>query len=389
MKNIFITGTTGFLGSYFLYHLLQHSEDRFICLARNGGTKPAKNRVLEQLYNIHSSYQQIGIGDPDLDEKIKNRLEVVAGDITMENLGLSQNFEKDLIHECWHFAANVKFSETEKEEVTSVNLEGCRNVLKFIKQNGIPVLNYVSTAYVAGQKTGSVSEMSDVDLYPSNNIYEESKRVMEKEIKASKENGEFNYRIFRPGIIVGHSKTCEPDPSNGGLYGFLYLILTLTLTLKRGIERSDENYFKQNTVKLLANKNSKLSLITIDHVVDQLFQIGNNENTFNKTFHVTPTEETDVLSIASIINHLSGLYFQFVTDTDHFQPIDYLFDKKINRFQCYLLFNKHFEQTNRFSLSNTENKEYQIDDKMLYSLIEKFYERFKEVNNLHNEWIEA
>ena len=383
MKNIFITGATGFLGSYFLYHVLQHSEDKIICLARNNEKSPAKDRIIQQLYSIHSSYSTIGIGETDLDEKIKRRLEVIAGDITLENLGLHQNFGKGFIQECWHFAANVKFSESRKEEVTSVNLEGCRNVLKFIKQNGLTVLNYVSTAYVAGQKTGSVGEMSDLNLYPANNVYEESKRTMEKEIKVAHENGEFNYRIFRPGIIVGHSQICEPDPSNGGLYGFLYL----SLMLKRNIATRYPNYFKENTVKILADVNPKLSLITVDHVVDQLFQIGNDDDSLNKTYHLTPNEETDGLAIASIINRLSGLNFEFVTNTNSFQQIDYLFDNKINRYQCYLLYNKHFENTNSAAGLCTGNQEYQIDSKILYRLIKKFYEKFKKINSFNEECI--
>lgn len=376
MKRIFITGATGFLGSYFLYHILRHSEDKIICLARNSKWSPAKDRVLQQLYNIHFTYSAIGISDPDLDEKIKKRLDVIEGDITQENLGLSQDFKKKSIREFWHFAANVRFSESKKQEVTSVNLEGCRNVLKFVKQNHIRVFNYVSTAYVAGQSAGSVSELSDVNLFPANNVYEKSKRIMEDEIKAAQKCGELKYRIFRPGIIVGHSKTCEPDSSNGGLYGFLYLILIL----KRKMEIRHENYFKENRVKLLADENPELSLITVDHVTDQLFQIGNDKNSLNKTYHVTSNEETDVLTMASIINDLSGLNFQFVTDTSGFKSIDYLFDKELQRYQCYLLYKKHFEKINSVSCLNSEKDEYRISYPILYRLIENFYRKYKDSN---------
>jgi thioester reductase-like protein len=122
MKPIFITGATGFLGSHFLYHLLQYSNDSIICLARNGKRATARTRVLEQLYNIHCSYKRIGINDNNLGEKIKNRLKVVCGDVTHENLGLIESFKEKSIHAFWHFAASVKFTESIDCMVTSVNL---------------------------------------------------------------------------------------------------------------------------------------------------------------------------------------------------------------------------------------------------------------------------
>jgi nucleoside-diphosphate-sugar epimerase len=140
--------------------------------------------------------------------------------------------------------------------------------MKFIIDNGICEFNYISTAYVAGQRTGIISENADINLSPSNNVYEESKRIMGKEI-INAHKGLFNYRILRPSIIVGHSKTFEPDPSNGGLYGFL----SLSFALKKNLEKKNQEYFKTNKVQILADSHPKLSLITVDQVVDHLFQI--------------------------------------------------------------------------------------------------------------------
>jgi thioester reductase-like protein len=368
MKNIFITGTTGFLGSYFLYHVLQYSEDNIICLARDNSKFSAKDRVLQQLNKIHKSFYSAGIHDTNIKTKIKKRLQVLSGDITQKNLGLKMDIEKSAIHEFWHIAANVQFCETEKDEIINVNVEGGRNVLQFVKDNEIPVFNYISTAYVAGKKSGRVDETPDFNLFPANNVYEESKRLMEKEILAANKNGEFSFRIFRPAIIVGHSKTYEPDPSNGGLYGFL----SLSNSLKKRFEISHPEYFKQNEIRLLINEDHSLSLVAVDHVVDILFKTGSCTNSLNKIYHVTSDNETSLREVASLVNQFTNLNFRFESTNENFQSIDYLFERKINRYSCYLSYKKRFEKSN-IHIAGINNCKYHLDSEILSQLIESFY----------------
>jgi nucleoside-diphosphate-sugar epimerase len=298
MKNIFITGTTGFLGSYFLYHVLQHSEDNIICLARDTPMLSASRRVIQQLYKIHQTYCKLEIGDNDLESKIQKRLQIVSGDITSTNLGLTKQFERGSIHELWHIAANVQFGDSAKEEIIQVNLEGGKNVVQFAKQNGIEIVNYISTAYVAGQKTGPVNETENFDVFPSNNIYEESKRLMEKEIISANKNNILSFRIFRPSIIAGHSKTYEPDFSNGGLYGFL----ALTNSLKKSFEINHPGYFKKNLIKLYANRFSTLNIVPVDQVVKTLFDTATCPDSLNKIFHVVSENNTTLNEVALLIN---------------------------------------------------------------------------------------
>lgn len=381
MKTIFITGTTGFMGSYFLYHLLQHSEDNIICLARNTTKFSAKTRVLQQLYKIHESFCNVKIHDVDIEIKIKKRLQILSGDITQKNLGLIKNFAKSAIKEFWHIAANVQFCESVKDEILKVNFEGGKNVLQFVKDNKIAVLNYISTAYVAGQKTGLVNETSDFDLFPANNIYEESKRLIEKEILTANRNGEFNFRIFRPSIIIGHSKTCQPDPSKGGLYGFL----TLANSLKKRFETCHPGYFKKNGIRLHANGISSLSMITVDYVADMIFNIANSAASLNKIYHVSSDNNTMLNELSSIINQFTDLKFSFENTTENFQILDYLFAKKIKMFNCYLSNEKQFEKNNMQNLG-VATIQYCLKNEILCSLIDRFYAMPKD-NVIRNKCI--
>jgi nucleoside-diphosphate-sugar epimerase len=294
----------------------------------------------------------------------------VTGDITEENLGLKETFVNQHISELWHIAARVQFTEMNREKVLETNVRGGRNILKFIRQNNIPVLNFISTAYVAGKKTGNIKECFADEKFPVNNVYEQSKRIVEQEIVEASITGGFTYRIFRPSIIVGHSVTYQPDYCNGGLYGFLYLYALIENQI---IDRNT-SYSKTDRIKLLGDKNSTLSLISIDHVVNSLFQIANQEGAANQIYHITPPVEIRLEKIVEIVNSLFQLQMELATTNEDYNGNDRLFNRQVNHYRPYLFYEKHFE---RRDIRNCGNDPYNLDDKKLYKLIENFYLKCK------------
>lgn len=371
MKTVFITGATGFLGSYFLYHLLQHTNDMIYCLARDKKNVSAGSRIHQKLNKIHSSYSHAGISRFNLEEKMKKNLKVVTGDIAEKDLGLKQSFKEANISECWHIAANVQFMESKRDEIMGTNVTGGKNILEFMKQNKIPLLNYVSTAYVAGQKTGEITESLADEKFPVNNAYEESKRIMEKLIVEANTRGECNYRIFRPGIIVGHSVTFDPDDSKGGMYGFL----SLCTSFKEQVNNNQVKNFETNSIKLLADKNAMLSLIPVDHVVNILFDIAGQKGSDNRIYHVTPLFKTSLIQIGQIIKKLWGLEIDLVPSGKDFTITDRLFNRQVSCYARYLFNGKHFKRSE--DLYDYRDEQYRIDNKKLYALIEKFFSPLK------------
>ena len=371
MKTIFITGATGYLGGYFLYHLLQHTNDKIICLGRDKGMFSAKGRIHKKLQNIHASYCNTGINNFNLIDKMRNNLKIVSGDITKENLGIKNGLKKSNISECWHIAADVRFLESKREQIMNTNVNGGKNILKFIQQNNIPILNFVSTAYVAGKKTGNISEDMADENFAVNNAYEESKRIIEKEIVAASFGGEFSYRIFRPGIIVGHSVTFDPDDSNGGLYGFLYLCASISEQL------NDINsvYLKSKTVKLQANVNTSLSLTCVDDVVNMMFSIGNKPGSIKQIYHVISSSDVPLIRIAHFVSNLFGVQIELVSSDKDFTLFDRLFNRHVNHYKPYLFYTKNFER-NKFR-NNIKDDQFLLDDNKLCKLIEKFYRQFQ------------
>ncbi len=72
---------------------------------------------------------------------------------------------------------------------------------------GSGAFNHVSTAYVAGRLTGRIAEVDDPRPRAYNNIYEESKHLGEYIVAKDCGASAMGYRIFRPSIVIGHSRT--------------------------------------------------------------------------------------------------------------------------------------------------------------------------------------
>jgi L-aminoadipate-semialdehyde dehydrogenase len=85
-ENIFLTGATGFLGSYLLKILLVNGH-KVYALARSKKNTSGENRVLNLL-----KFWDLDIKD----EVVRKNLEIVNGDIASPNLGVSEEILKRL-----------------------------------------------------------------------------------------------------------------------------------------------------------------------------------------------------------------------------------------------------------------------------------------------------
>ena len=137
-----VTGFPGFIGRRLVAALLEREpDDRVIVLV--------EERMLEAARDAAMALD----GGP--------RIEVLAGDITEPRLALGEDrygrlvAETDVVH---HLAAIYDLA-VPAAVAHRVNVEGTGNVLAFCAAvEGLDRLNYVSTAYVSGDRTGVVYE---------------------------------------------------------------------------------------------------------------------------------------------------------------------------------------------------------------------------------------
>lgn len=210
MSTIFLTGFPGFLGSRLVPLLLRRDDDaRAACLVQPKFADLARERIDELVAE-----------DPSL----ADRIELVEGDLTQPDLGIVDRAALAAeTTEIYHLAAVYDLG-VPRDVGMAINVEGTRNLLRFAED--CPRLerhHYVSTCYVSGRHCGPFAE-EDLDVGQTfNNFYEETKYLAEVEVARARDAG-MPTTIYRPGIVVGDSRTGATQKYDGPYFLINYLL---------------------------------------------------------------------------------------------------------------------------------------------------------------------
>ncbi|MEJ7801417.1 MAG: SDR family oxidoreductase, partial [Ilumatobacter sp.] len=165
-KRVAITGSTGFVGTALVERLLRGVPDcELILLVRDGRRTPAPRRVQRELLKNDAFDRLRAQHDaPDatetFDEMIARRISTVAGDVSSDGLGLSDEHRAiwataDVII---HSAATVSF-DSPLDRAVEINLLGPTRIAQLCHRLDVtPHLVAVSTCYVAGNRRGKAPE---------------------------------------------------------------------------------------------------------------------------------------------------------------------------------------------------------------------------------------
>lgn len=196
MSRILLTGATGFLGMELLMRLLERTDSDVIALVRAPDDDAAATRLDGVLATLFAPR----------DRPAPGRVRAVAADLEQPGLGLSEDALAALAGEfdtVVHCAASVSFA-LPLEEARRINVGGTREVLELAaRAPELQQLVHVSTAYVAGDRTGRAFEHEGDVGQASRNTYEQTKLEAEELVLASG----LPAAILRPSIVVGDSRT--------------------------------------------------------------------------------------------------------------------------------------------------------------------------------------
>lgn len=208
MSAVLMTGFPGFLGSALLPGILAKREDaEVICVVQGRHMDTAKARLAE----IEAAHPHI-----------TDRVHLVEGDITVPGLGLADSVPVDDVTEVWHLAAVYDLSVPE-DIAKLVNITGTANVLQFCRErSNFRRLQYVSTCYVSGRYEGEFTEEMLEEGQEFQNHYESTKYEAERLVRAAIAEG-LPATIYRPGIVVGDSRTGETQKYDGPYFVATYM----------------------------------------------------------------------------------------------------------------------------------------------------------------------
>ena len=264
---VFLTGSTGFIGTQTARRLIGQTDSKIIVMVRAENKETATLRLKRAWWEWPELYQAIG-----------NRVEVIKGDLTKPFFGLETSSYIELTQDVTHIihsAANTT-PNLSIEELRSINVAGSANILELAKaidvDHGLCRLSHISTAYVAGKRTGAISEKDLSDQLGFSSIYEQTK--YESEALMNKAKRVLCISVFRPSLVIGDSKTGAIKTFNT-----VYYLLKL--------------YLNNHLRVIPTSPNFKINLVPVDYVADAIANLTFNDQAAGLTFHLTsPLDKT-------------------------------------------------------------------------------------------------
>jgi thioester reductase-like protein len=203
---IFLTGSTGYLGSYLVAGLLTGHRDPLNLLVRAKSDQEARERLWQSL-QLHFAF-------PEFLEHLNSRIRIFRGELTSDRLGLSDDDYHALVdttHSLIHCAASL--NRKSEKQCLNVNLRGTLEVIQLARRaqnrNGLLRYSHVSTVAVAGKRHNEVvTEDAAIDWSRSDyDPYARTKKFCEH--MAAQLLPDVPRTIFRPAIIMGDSRRPE------------------------------------------------------------------------------------------------------------------------------------------------------------------------------------
>ncbi|MGE5281133.1 MAG: SDR family oxidoreductase [Chloroflexota bacterium] len=252
----FVTGATGFIGKNLVQRLLKR-EGTVYALVRAG----SRGRLEE----LRTSLGPDGA-----------RVVPIAGDLAQPGLGVS---EEDLltlrgnVDHFFHLAAIYDMSAgAEAQEVA--NVEGTRHAVELAGAIEAGCFHQISSIAAAGLYRGEwredmFDEAERLDVHPYFRTKHESERVVRDECPRP-------WRVYRPGIVVGDSRTGEIDKVDGPYYFFKLLQRARRLL--------------PGWLPMLGIEGGEINIVPVDFVADAIDYLAHQPGLDGQVFHLTDPE---------------------------------------------------------------------------------------------------
>ncbi len=266
-----VTGATGFIGKFLVGKLLARGGDVHV-LVRPGSE--AKFAALLERYP-HQAHQ----------------LHALRGDLAQPGLGLDDAQLASLrgqIAHMFHLAAIYDLKASEEQQVLA-NVQGTRHVLQAAEALSVGCLHYASSIAVAGLYSGTWREDMFDEAEKLINPYLRTKHEAEKLVRTTTQ---VPVRIYRPGMVVGHSRSGEMDKVDGP-YFFFRLIKKLRQSLPPWMP-------------MLGVEGGRLNIVPVDYVVDAMDHLAHKEGLDGRVFHLTDPKPHKVGEVMNLVAEAAG-----------------------------------------------------------------------------------
>ena len=260
----FVTGGTGFIGRRLVARLAARGETVHLLV------RPGSHERLEQ---VRADCGAAG-----------ERLVAIEGDLESDFLGVPQSQRlalKGTINHFLHLAALYDLG-APAARLEQVNVLGTRHALRLAHELDAGCFHLVSSIATAGRYRGTFTESMFEEAEELTHPYFRTKHESEAMVRGT---CRIPWRIYRPGMVVGDSRSGEMDKVDGPYY-FFKLIQLLRDVLPRW-------------TPLVGLEGGHINLVPVDFVVAALDHLAHLPGEDGACFHLVDRRD---LRIGEVLN---------------------------------------------------------------------------------------
>jgi NAD(P)-dependent dehydrogenase (short-subunit alcohol dehydrogenase family) len=272
----FVTGATGFIGSRLVAKLLDREGAIVYVLVRP-----------HRLPQLNLLRQRWGAG--------ADRVIPVLGDLLQPGLGVSAadlDLLRGRVDHLFHLAAVYDLNASAQSQ-EAANVQGTRHAVELAHEIGARHFHLASSISAAGLYEGTFREDMFEEAehleHPYFRTKHESEAIVRKECRQP-------WRVYRPGIVVGDSRTGEIDKIDGPYYLF------------KPIQKLRK--LLPPWMPFVGIEGGRLNLVPVDFVVAAMDHIAHLEGLDGGCFHLTdphPRRVGDILDLFARAGHAPEL----------------------------------------------------------------------------------
>jgi NAD(P)-dependent dehydrogenase (short-subunit alcohol dehydrogenase family) len=262
----FVTGATGFIGKRLVKKLLGRKGSVVYFLMR----EESKDKIPALLEYWGTT---------------KARAIPVFGDLKSPKLGISKDDTKALAKKVDHFfhLAAIYDMTADADSQMEVNIAGTRNTVDFANAIAAGCMHHVSSIAAAGMFEGIFREDMFDEAENLDHPYFASKHESEKIVRQETKG---KWRVYRPGLVVGDSRTGEMDKIDGPYY-FFKLIQRIRQMLPPWMPT-------------IGIEGGRINIVPVDFVVNAMDHIAHKAGLDGQAFHLTDPEPMRVGEVLNV-----------------------------------------------------------------------------------------
>jgi thioester reductase-like protein len=263
-----VTGATGFIGKHLVERLLARDGDVHVLV--RASSRPKLDALVARW------------GHAD-------RVKAVVGDLAQPHLGVGGGDLEALrgVDHLFHLAAVYDMT-ADEERNRVANVGGTRNAVELANALGAGRFHHVSSVAAAGMYRGTFTEAMFDEAQALEHPYHATKFASER---IAREETAVPWRVYRPAIVVGDSRSGEMDKIDGPYYFFGVIRAAAVLP---------------SWIPLVGPELGDTNIVPVDFVADAIDHLAHADGLDGQAFHLCSPEPIASIEVLNAFARVAG-----------------------------------------------------------------------------------